>query len=125
MVMRNRRLVVFIASYLALSTGAADAQSARAVDRPHFTGEPVAAFRTAFTGRTSRGLDQAHSDETRYHAFSFMQRGAVTVGIAKSISVDSSGRVHIVGEHGTVTYGRASNGSEYSHVLVPIGVTPP
>ncbi|HEX3462573.1 MAG TPA: hypothetical protein VHS78_00785 [Candidatus Elarobacter sp.] len=123
--MKRISSALFTSACLALAIGAAGAQSGSTPDRPHFTSESLAAFRTAFAGRTGASLDRVYGDETRYHAFRFVQRGAVTIGIAKRISVDSSGRVHIVGEPGTVTYGRNTTGTEYSHILVPVGVTPP
>jgi len=119
--MRNVYTLFTIACF-ALTTAAASSQQGPAGDRPHFTTESLPAFRAAFTGRTGAALDRVHDDATRYRAFRFVQRGAVTVGIAKAITVDSSGLIHILGEPGTTTYGRSTTKTEYSHILVPVGV---
>lgn len=82
-------------------------------------------FQTAFQARTAARLDRSHSDATKYRAFRFVQRGVVTVGIARSITIDAAGHVIVRGEPGTVMYGRTTSGNEYSHVLLPFGVSPP
>ncbi|HTD35030.1 MAG TPA: hypothetical protein VK665_15300 [Candidatus Elarobacter sp.] len=123
--MKNAYISLFLASCLGMTAATAAARSHASADRPRFTSESLSDFQAAFAHGSRKTLDRLHSDATKYHAFRFVQRGAVTIGIAKSITLDSSGQIHIVGEPGTVTYGRATSGAEYSHVLVPVGVTPP
>lgn len=122
--MKNVYISLFLASCLGMTAATAAAQSHASADRP-VTSESLSDFQAAFAHGSRTTLDRLHSDATKYHAFRFVQRGAVTIGIAKSITLDSSGQVHIVGEPGTVTYGRATSGGEFSHILFPVGVTPP
>ena len=98
---------------------------------PVFTQEPISLFSAALSTLTLdksriRALDARHSDTARYRAYRFLQPNNVMIGVARNISVDSSGHVVIEQEPGQPLGGRPNKTHlEYSHILVPTGVTPP
>jgi hypothetical protein len=123
--MKSAYVATIVAATIAMTAGSATARAATSGAGPQFTSEPISEFQAAFA-RDARGvLDRSHSDATKFHAFRFLHRGTVIIGIAKSITVDSTGQLHVVGEPGTVTYARRTASAEYSHLLVPLSVTPP
>jgi hypothetical protein len=71
-------------------------------------------------------LDARHADSTRYRAYRFIVPDTVMIGVAKSVTVDANGHVHVEPEPGAPFGGRPNTThQEYSHILVPVGVTPP
>ena len=98
---------------------------------PLFTPEPISAFASALNTLTLnkshvRALDGRHSDSKQYRAYRFLQPNNVMIGVARNISVDSSGHVVIQQEPGQPLGGRPNKTHlEYSHILVPVAVTPP
>jgi hypothetical protein len=124
--MKHVYAAAVVAATLVMAAGPEYARGASTVGPPRFTSEPMSEFQAAFARHIRGALDRSHSDGAKYHAFRFLHQGTVIVGIAKSITVDSTGQVHVVGEPGTVTYAhRATSATEYSHILVPLSVTPP
>jgi hypothetical protein len=101
---------------------------------PTFEPESIGDFSTALaTLRTahlnmsrSSALDARHADPTRYRAYRFIIPDTVLIGIAKSVTLDRAGNVHIEQEPGAPLSGRANpTHHEFSHILVPISVRPP
>jgi hypothetical protein len=104
-----------------------------AAAHPTFTAEPISNFSAALAAlRTDPfyhrvgTLDARHSDATQYRAYRFIEPDTVMVGVAKAVTLDSNGHVHFVQEPGAPMIGRPNpTHAEYSHILVPIRVTPP
>ena len=98
---------------------------------PVFMPEPISAFSAALNTlehikSNMRALDAKHLDSTRYRAYRFLQPNNVMIGVARNISVDSSGHVVVEQEPGQPLGGRPNHTHlEYSHILVPVGVMPP
>lgn len=121
------------ASRIMLVTAAVFGCGGIAGARPAFTPEPISTFSTAYSaaravsvGRQPASLSARHADPTKYHAYRFIIPETVMVGVAKAIVLDDKGRVQFVQEAGAPVIGRPNpTHREYSHILVPISVTPP
>jgi hypothetical protein len=98
---------------------------------PVFIQESISAFSAALKTLTLnrsnvRALDSKHADTTQYRAYRFLQPNNVMIGIARNISVDSSGHIVVEQEPGQPLGGRPNKTHlEFSHILVPLTVTPP
>jgi len=113
----------FIWIVLQLGIGAVPMASAKGLV---FTPESLQEFSRALQVGRRAVLDRQHTDGTRYHAYRFLDRDMVLIGVAKAITIDAAGRVNIVQAHGQPMGGHLNTTHrEYSHVLVPIDVTPP
>jgi hypothetical protein len=123
--MKPKQSVWSLLSLLCMSLLCTGAAAAQANERPHFVAESLSEFATAYTKRHHRVLDADHTDMHKYHAYRVSTPGSSTIVTARSISVDASGHLHIVGEPGTVAKGQISKGSGETHILLPIAVTPP
>jgi hypothetical protein len=93
--------------------------------RPHFITESLAEYAAGYEKYHHRALDAKHADATKYHAYRVLTSGSSEAIIARSVSVDAAGHLHIVGEPGTVVRGKATPGPGEMHILLPITVTPP
>lgn len=122
----NASRVIFVTTAVFACGGTAAARSA-------FTPEPISSFSTAYgaasavsVGRQPASLSARHADPTKYHAYRFIIPETVMVGVAKAIVLDNRGRVHFIQEGGAPVIGRPNPTHRgYSHILVPISVTPP
>jgi hypothetical protein len=101
---------------------------------PTFEAESLGEFSAALSTLKSAQLNMAHSytldarhaDATQYHAYRFIIPYTVMIGIARSVKLDAAGHVHIDVEPGAPMHGSANpTHRAYSHILVPISVTPP
>lgn len=119
--------LLLIAALFSLATTSASAH-------PTFEPESIQDFSTALgtlrTAHLNMGgtstLDARHADPTRYRAYRFIVPDTVMIGIAKSVTLDAAGHVHIEQEPGAPLSGRANpTHREFSHILVPISVHPP
>ncbi|HEX3549656.1 MAG TPA: hypothetical protein VHT53_04740 [Candidatus Elarobacter sp.] len=119
---------------VAIFTAAAMLTASLASAHPGFSPESIGDFSAALATLKSAHLNMAHtwtldarhSDPTRYRAYKFVIPDTVMIGIARSVTLDADGHVHIDPEPGAPMHGRANpTHREYSHILVPISVTPP
>ena len=113
-----------VAGTFALVTLASVPAGAQVAPRPHFTPEPVSAFAEAYARMKQVPLDAHHLDEKHYRAFHFSGSGPAVI-IARSVTVDAAGHLHIKQEPGTVAHGRVVSGGGDTHILLPVSVTPP
>lgn len=91
-----------------------------------FTPESVGEFTAALRAGRRATLDREHADGARYHAYRFLDPEMVLIGVAERITVDSAGRVHVVQAPGQPMGGHLNpTHREYSHVLLPVEVSPP
>jgi len=123
--MKPNQLVWSLISVSFMSLLCAGLSTAQANERPHFRAESMSEFATAYEKRHHRVLDTDHANIRKYHAYRVATPGSSTVVTARSVSIDATGRLHIVGERGTVARGQISNGAGEIHILLPITVTPP
>jgi hypothetical protein len=102
--------------------------------RPVFVQEPISSFASAFATAKNAPLNMArgwvfdskHADPARYRAYRFVLPDTVMVGVARSVTLDANGHVHIDSEPQAPMVGHANpSHKEYSHILVPVSVTPP
>jgi hypothetical protein len=118
---------LLIAAFFFQSAAAA---SAHPKFEPESIGDFSAALATLRTAHLNMGrastLDARHADPARYRAYRFIIPDTVMIGIAKSVTLDAAGNVHIEQEPGAPLSGRANpTHREFSHILVPISVQPP
>lgn len=94
---------------------------------PKFEPESLSAFAGATHGDSRlRVADGKHFDPKRYHAYRFLDPDNVIVGVAQDITVDPTGHIVVHQEPGSPLGGRPNKTHhEFSHLLLPIGVTPP
>jgi len=123
--MKPKQFLRSLISIAVVSLSSAGSAAAQINERPHFLAESLGEFATAYEKRHHRVLDTDHSDMRKYHAYRVATPGSSTIVTARSVSVDASGRLHIVGEPGTVARGQISKGAGETHILLPITVTPP
>ncbi len=91
-----------------------------------FTPESVGEFTVALRAGRRVTLDREHADTSRYHAYRFLNPDMVLIGVAEAVTVDSAGRVHVVQAHGQPMGGHLNpTRREFSHILLPVEVTPP
>ena len=93
---------------------------------PMFQAESVQEFENALQREPHRTLAAVHRDHAGYRAFRFLDPEMVLVGVARSVFVDSGGKLHIVQAHGEPMGGHLNKThQEYSHILIPPDVTLP
>jgi|GEM_PF-4371685 len=93
---------------------------------PIFQAESVQDFETALQRVPHRALETAHHDHTGYRAFRFLDRDMVLIGVASSVFVDPTGKLHVVQAHGESMGGHPNKThQEYSHILLPPNVALP
>jgi hypothetical protein len=108
----------------------ATAASAHPTFSPESISDFSAALATLKTAQLNMAkvwtLDGRHADSSRFHAYRFLDPDVVFIGIAKSISLNAAGHLEIVPESHAPLSGRPNKThQEYSHILVPVSVTPP
>lgn len=113
-----------IAASLGLATLVCSPANAQSTGRPHFIAESLSAFGDAYARVRQVRLDVRHADEKRYHAFRFTGSGPAVI-IARSVTVDAAGHLHIKQEPGTTAHGQIVSGGGDTHILLPLSVTPP
>jgi hypothetical protein len=123
--MKPKRLPQSLIAAVVVALISAGPAAAQVSARPHFVAESLTEFATAYEKRHHRVLDTGHANSRRYHAYRVVTPGSSTIVTARSVSVDASGRLHIVGEPGTVAKGQISNGAGETHILLPVTVAPP
>ena len=119
---RSASLLVLVASIALLSAETATAQASQ---RPQFVPESLSEYAAGYQKHHHRALDFRHSDARKYHAYRVETSGSSEAVIARSVTVDAAGHLHIVGEPGTVVRGRTSPGPGEMHILLPVNVAPP
>jgi len=123
--MNSHRLVPCVVAIASLAFLPAGAVASQENQRPHFVSESLTEYAAGYEKHHHRALDLQHSDAQRYHAYRVVTSGSSGVVIARSVSIDAAGHLHIVGEPGTVVKGQTSPGSGEMHILLPIDVKPP
>lgn len=117
-----------IVGFLALIGAAVTATepSTAAPRIPVFQAEPVQDFERALQRVPHRTLRTVHRDHAGYRAFRFLDRDMVLVGVASSVFVDSTGKLHVVQAPGESMGGHLNTThQEYSHILIPPNVVLP
>ncbi|MDB5072810.1 MAG: hypothetical protein JWM87_3921 [Candidatus Eremiobacteraeota bacterium] len=114
--MKASRLVISL--IFVIVTGAVPADAAPRI--PAFQQEPVQAFDSAVLQNPHRRVESQHHDHTGYRAYRFLDPNIVMIGVASSVYVDASGRLHVVQAHGEPMSGHQNRThQEYSHILIP------
>ena len=103
----------------------AEAATAQMTQRPRFVPESLTDYSAKFLKHHHRALDPEHMDARKYHAYKVETSGSSEAVIARSVTIDAAGHLHIVGEPGTVVRGKVSPGPGEMHILLPVNVTPP
>jgi hypothetical protein len=97
----------------------------QASQRPQFVPESLTEYAAGYQKHHHRALDFRHSDARKYHAYRVETSGSSEAVIARSVTVDAAGHLHIIGEPGTVVRGKAFPGPGEMHILLPVNVAPP
>ena len=123
--MNPHRFLPCLVAIASLPVFSAATVAAQETQRPRFVAETLTEYAAGYEKHHHRALDLQHADARKYHAYRVVSAGSSGVVIARSVSVDGAGHLHIVGEPGTVVRGTASSGPGETHILLPIDVTPP
>ncbi|HEX3466373.1 MAG TPA: hypothetical protein VHS78_20165 [Candidatus Elarobacter sp.] len=93
---------------------------------PTFQPESISEFKAALQYHVRHSRQALNVNPSEYHAYRFLNPDMVIVGVASAVTVDAQGRLHVIQAHGEPMGGHLNpTHTEYSHVLLPLNVSPP
>jgi hypothetical protein len=121
----NTALMRIAAAALVALGCAAPLASAQA-SVPKFQPESLSEFRAALQYHVRHSRQSLRVNTGAYRAYRFVDPDMVIVGVARAVTVDARGRLHIDQAKGQPMGGHLNpTHAEYSHVLLPVNVSPP
>lgn len=121
----NRTVLLIAATAVVALESTASFASARTA-LPKFQAESLSDFRAALQHDVRHSRQSLSVNTNAYHAYRFLDPDMVIVGVARAVTVDAQGRLHIDQAKGQPMGGHLNRTrTEYSHIVLPVNVTPP
>lgn len=121
------KVMTIVSSFAAFAAVVATTVPSNAASpTPVLQSESVQNFSSALQRNPHRRVISGRHDYTGYHAYRFLDPEMVLVGVARSVYVDSAGRLHVIQAPGEPMGGHVNKTHmEYSHILIPPGAVLP